>query len=57
MIDTHRPAAVLTSSPPGCVHRLGLWVQAKYSLPWLACFRDPWIYELQIHRFATETAL
>ncbi len=43
MVNEHRPDAVITSSPPGCVHLLGLWTQAKYQLPWVACFRDPWI--------------
>ncbi len=43
MVKEHRPDAVITSSPPGCVHLLGLWMQARYRLPWVACFRDPWI--------------
>jgi glycosyltransferase involved in cell wall biosynthesis len=48
MIRAHRPAAVITSSPPGCVHRLGLWAQRAYGFPWLACFRDPWITNASI---------
>ncbi len=39
----HRPDAVLTSGPPHCVHWLGLRLQKKFGLPWLACFRDPWV--------------
>ncbi len=42
LLREHRPDAVITSSPPGCVHWLGLWL-AKHGLPWLADFRDPWI--------------
>lgn len=48
MIETHRPEAILTSSPPGCIHRLGMWLQAQYKLPWLACFRDPWIVNARV---------
>ena len=48
MVQEHRPAAVITSSPPGCVHRLGLWAARKHGLPWLACFRDPWIVNRDI---------
>jgi glycosyltransferase involved in cell wall biosynthesis len=43
MIREHRPEAILTSSPPGCVHLLGRWLQRRHRLPWVACFRDPWI--------------
>jgi glycosyltransferase involved in cell wall biosynthesis len=43
MIREHRPAAILTSSPPGCVHLLGRRLQRKFGLPWLADFRDPWV--------------
>jgi len=41
LIQEHRPEAILTSSPPGCVHRFGLWAQSEFGLPWIACFRDP----------------
>ena len=34
---------VLTSSPPQCVHYLGLLLKRRYHLPWVADFRDPWI--------------
>ncbi len=39
----HRPDAVLTSSPPPCVHLLGRLVRRCYRIPWVADFRDPWI--------------
>jgi glycosyltransferase involved in cell wall biosynthesis len=54
MIESHRPEAVITSSPPGYVHRLGLWVQSKYGLPWLACFRDPWITNAKIDKWTLQ---
>lgn len=41
-IDRHKPDVVLTTSPPGGVHRLGMWVQSYFKLPWIACMRDPW---------------
>jgi glycosyltransferase involved in cell wall biosynthesis len=43
MIREHRPEAIFTSSPPGCVHLLGRRLQKRHGLPWLADFRDPWI--------------
>src|SRR5262245_31988255 len=42
-IDFERPDAVLTSSPPHCVHFLGLLLKKRFRLPWVAEFRDPWI--------------
>lgn len=42
-IERHRPDVVLTTSPPGAVHRLGLRAQARYQVPWVACLRDPWL--------------
>jgi glycosyltransferase involved in cell wall biosynthesis len=42
LIAEHRPEAVITSSPPGCVHWLGRRLQKRHGLPWLADFRDPW---------------
>ena len=41
-VQRFRPDAVLTSGPPHCVHSLGLWLQRRYRLPWVACLRDPW---------------
>lgn len=38
-----RPHAVLSSSPPGCVHSLGYRAKRTFNLPWIACLRDPWI--------------
>ena len=43
MIREHQPDAILTSGPPHCVHLLGRWLHKRHGLPWLACFRDPWI--------------
>jgi len=43
LIAEHRPEAIITSSPPCGIHYLGLYLQARYRLPWLACFRDPWV--------------
>jgi glycosyltransferase involved in cell wall biosynthesis len=43
MIHEHRPAAIITSSPPGCVHLLGRRLHRQHGLPWLADFRDPWV--------------
>jgi glycosyltransferase involved in cell wall biosynthesis len=50
MITEHQPSAILTSSPPGCVHLLGRRLQRKFGLPWLADFRDPWVTNLRVDR-------
>jgi glycosyltransferase involved in cell wall biosynthesis len=42
LIRDHRPDAILTSSPPPCIHLLGMALRSRYRLPWAACFRDPW---------------
>lgn len=42
-IDVHRPDALLTSSPPHCVHLLGRYLKRRHGLPWLVDFRDPWV--------------
>lgn len=42
-IRREKPDAVLTSSPPPCVHLLGLVLKKQFRLPWLADFRDPWV--------------
>ena len=51
MIREHQPAVILTSSPPGAIHLLGLWLQRRHGLPWAACFRDPWITNEPIDRW------
>ncbi|MBI1832064.1 MAG: glycosyltransferase, partial [Planctomycetes bacterium] len=43
MIAEHRAEAIFTSSPPGCVHLLGMSLHEQHRLPWLADFRDPWV--------------
>lgn len=37
----HQPDIVLTSFPPMCVHKLGIWMKKTFNLPWIADFRDP----------------
>ena len=34
--------AILTTGPPHSVHLVGQLLARRYSLPWLADFRDPW---------------
>ena len=43
-IAAERPEALLTSSPPPMIHLLGRLLKARYGLPWLADYRDPWAY-------------
>jgi glycosyltransferase involved in cell wall biosynthesis len=42
IIRASRPDAVITTGPPHNVHLIGRQLQAKYDLPWVADFRDPW---------------
>ncbi len=42
-IRDHRPEAIITSSPPACVHYLGVALGRRFRLPWVVCLRDPWI--------------
>ena len=41
-IRDYQPDALLTSSPPHCIHLLGWYLKRRYRLPWVADFRDPW---------------
>ncbi len=41
-IHQHHPQAILSTGPPHCVHQLGLTLQQRYRLPWIATLRDPW---------------
>lgn len=43
VIQRRKPDAILTSSPPPCVHYLGMYLQKCFGLPWVASLRDPWI--------------
>ena len=52
--------AVLTSSPPHSTQLIGLELQRRYGLPWLADLRDPWAdiyYAKDLHRTALATWL
>jgi glycosyltransferase involved in cell wall biosynthesis len=44
VIRAERPDALLTSSPPHTVHLLGHWIKTRFGLPWVADYRDPWVY-------------
>ena len=57
MIREHRPEVILSSSPPGAVHLLGLWLQRRHRLPWIACFRDPWVTNEPIVRWTLRRRL
>lgn len=39
----HPVDVILTTSPPHCVHWLGLALQRKYKLPWVVDLRDGWL--------------
>lgn len=42
LINHHEIKAVITTGPPQSVHLIGLALQQKHQLPWIADFRDPW---------------
>lgn len=43
LLREHRPEVILSSSPPGEVHLLGLRLKRRFGLPLVADFRDPWV--------------
>lgn len=43
LIEREKPDLVFTSAPPYTVHRIGLALKARFGLPWVADFRDPWM--------------
>jgi glycosyltransferase involved in cell wall biosynthesis len=45
LLSEQRPDALFTSSPPHCVHVLGLWLKRRFRIPWVADFRDPWFID------------
>src|SRR5262245_529128 len=57
VVRNERPAAVLTSGPPHCVHLLGLFLKRRYGLPWAADFRDPWVGNETLVRSRSAAAL
>ncbi len=42
IIETEKPDAVITSSPPHSTQLLGLKLKRKYGIRWIADLRDPW---------------
>ena len=60
LADDEQFDAVLTSSPPHSTQLIGLELQRRYGLPWLADLRDPWAdiyYAKDLHRTALATWL
>ncbi|MBD3233330.1 MAG: hypothetical protein GF315_06355 [candidate division Zixibacteria bacterium] len=44
IIESHRPQAILTTSPPNSVHLIGLKLSRKFSIPWVMDMRDEWVH-------------
>jgi glycosyltransferase involved in cell wall biosynthesis len=44
-VATHKPSAVITSTPPHALQWLGRYLQVRHGLKWVADFRDPWFTE------------
>jgi len=42
LCETHRPRAVVTTTPPYAVYHLGRSVSARFGIPWVLDLRDPW---------------
>lgn len=42
IISSQKIDAVITTGPPHSTHLIGQALKAKYKLPWIADFRDPW---------------
>ena len=41
-VETYRPDAVWTTSPPYSAALVGQWVKRKYKIPWIADLREQW---------------
>lgn len=52
MIEQERPDLVLTTSPPGAVHRIGRAIKKRWGIPWAACLRDAWVTNIEHFRRA-----
>jgi hypothetical protein len=52
-LKNHKIDALVTSGPPHSLHLIGLDLQEKSNVPWLADFRDPWLEILSFHGFST----
>ena len=55
----HEVDLICTTSPPASAHLVGLFLQRRTGLPWVADFRDSWIYDpldpgLEDRRFRRE---
>jgi hypothetical protein len=44
LATAHRYAAVVVSSPPHLIHRVGVAISREHGTPFLADFRDPWTF-------------
>jgi glycosyltransferase involved in cell wall biosynthesis len=42
IISNQKIDAIITTGPPHSTHLIGQVLKAKYKLPWIADFRDPW---------------
>ena len=42
LIQEFQPDVIYTTGPPHSTHLIGKKLKAKYKLPWVADFRDPW---------------
>lgn len=43
IIESARPDIILSSGPPWTAHRVASSLSGKFSLPWIADFRDAWV--------------
>jgi glycosyltransferase involved in cell wall biosynthesis len=42
IIESHKPCAIVSSSPPMTAHMVAMKLAEEYSIPWIADFRDFW---------------
>lgn len=42
IIESEKPDVIITTGPPQSTHLVGLKLQKKYKVKWIADFRDPW---------------
>lgn len=45
LVEEVAPDVVLTTSPPHSNHDIGLWLSSRTNIPWVADFRDPYLFD------------
>lgn len=56
VLKEEKPDIVITTGPPHSTHLIGYKINQKFSVPWVADFRDPWI-DIYYYQFLNHSKL